>query len=64
MRRIKHLSLLRFLLNLVLNHHKMGVVGILGVVPQEFKSKAPVSQLVSADDTSVIEIKTLHYIES
>ena len=29
-----------------------------------FKSKAPVSQLVNADDTSVIEIKTQHYLES
>ena len=28
------------------------------------KSKAPVSQLVNADDTSVIEIKTQHYLES
>ena len=28
------------------------------------KSKAPVSQLVNADDTSVTEIKTLHYLES
>ena len=28
------------------------------------ESKAPVSQLVNADDTSVIEIKTLHYLES
>ena len=27
-------------------------------------SKAPVSQLVNADDTSVIEIKTQHYLES
>ena len=30
----------------------------------ETKSKAPVSQLVNADDTSVIEIKTQHYLES
>ena len=28
------------------------------------KSKAPVSQLVNAADTSVIEIKTQHYLES
>ena len=28
------------------------------------KSKVPVSQLVNADDTSVIEIKTQHYLES
>ena len=28
------------------------------------KSKAPVSQLVNADDTSVIEIKTQLYLES
>ena len=28
------------------------------------QSKAPVSQLVNADDTSVIEIKTQHYLES
>ena len=28
------------------------------------KSKAPVSQLVNADGTSVIEIKTQHYLES
>ena len=28
------------------------------------ESKAPVSQLVNADDTSVIEIKTQHYLES
>ena len=30
----------------------------------EIQSKAPVSQLVNADDTSVIEIKTQHYLES
>ena len=30
----------------------------------EEESKAPVSQLVNADDTSVIEIKTQHYLES
>ena len=29
-----------------------------------WKSKAPVSQLVNADDTSVIEIKTQLYLES
>ena len=28
------------------------------------KSKAAVSQLVNADDTSVIEIKTQHYLKS
>ena len=28
------------------------------------QSKAPVSQLMNADDTSVIEIKTLYYLES
>ena len=28
------------------------------------ESKAPVSQLVNADDTSVIEIKTQLYLES
>ena len=28
------------------------------------ESKAPVSQLMNADDTSVIEIKTQHYLES
>ena len=28
------------------------------------ESKAPVSQLVNADDTSVTEIKTQHYLES
>ena len=30
----------------------------------EKKSKPLVSQLVNADDTSVIEIKTQHYLES
>ena len=33
-------------------------------IPDNSKSKAPVSQLVNADDTSVIEIKTQHYLES
>ena len=32
--------------------------------PHFVESKAPVSQLVNADDTSVIEIKTQHYLES
>ena len=31
---------------------------------QKIKSKAPLSQLVNADDTSVIEIKTQLYLES
>ena len=31
---------------------------------REEESKAPVSQLVNTDDTSVIEIKTQHYLES
>ena len=33
-------------------------------VNDQMKSKAPVSQLVNADDTSVIEIKTQLYLES
>ena len=37
---------------------------VTGIVPSELKSKAPVSQLVNADDTSVIEIKTQLYLES
>ena len=31
---------------------------------EQLESKAPVSQLVNADDTSVIEIKTQLYLES
>ena len=33
-------------------------------ISTKLKSKAPVSQLVNADDTSVIEIKTQLYLES
>ena len=33
-------------------------------IKNNLKSKAPVSQLVNADDTSVIEIKTQLYLES
>ena len=33
-------------------------------IEELMKSKAPVSQLVNADDTSVIETKTQHYLES
>lgn len=38
--------------------------GKCGVEWLSVKSKAPVSQLVNADDTSVIEIKTQLYLES
>ena len=45
---------------------KMPTVLVAGdvVTRGRIKSKAPVSQLVNADDTSVTEIKTQLYLES
>ena len=45
------------------NHANTGRGCLLRTI-MDIQSKAPVSQLVNADDTSVIEIKTQLYLES
>ena len=44
--------------------HVSGIFKAIKFSDKKGKSKAPVSQLVNADDTSVIEIKTQLYLES